>query len=457
VAVIGGGISGLAAAHWLDRSGCRVKLYEASTRLGGVVKTAFLEDVVVEEGPDALLSRADIIELCHSLGLGGDLVAPAVFGGHIWTRRGLRALPRGIVLGLPASPVAAVRSGLLSPWAGMRAGLEVMTPRRLAGPDVSVGKLVAERFGAGVAEGLVDPLLAGRRAGMPEDISLAAAEPAIDALARTNRSLILGLRRAVRRGEAGAPPGFLAPAGGMERLVDALRGAMRAVEIRTGTPVTSITQGTGATYAVSTTGNAPVSVDGVVIALPTHAAAPLIGPLSTAAARELAAIGYASTAVVSFVYPPGAGAPPVGGSGFLVPSARGKITAACTWYSAKWPAATPRDGALVLRAFVGRAGHEPALEWDDDRLAAAIDMELRSAMTLTRSPRTWKVSRWDRSLPEYTVGHKALVARLEKALAAHATVALCGAGYRGSGIPDCIAGAEKAAAAVRGQIPAATK
>lgn len=449
IAVVGGGISGLAAAHALDRSGCRVVLFEASPRLGGVVKSGQVEDVVVEEGPDAFVSGDGVFGLCEAVGLGDDLVSPAVFGGLIWTGRGLKALPSGVVLGLPAAPWAAVRAGLLSPLGGLRACADLILPGPLQGPDVQVGRLIRHRFGGEVLERLVDPLLAGRRAGDPYGMSLAAAEPQIDALARNHRSIILGLRGARRAGAAGGPPTFLAPAGGMERLVGCIERAFDGVEVRRGAKVESVRRSEDGTYVVRTPETEPQGFEGVVVALPAHAAATSIAGLSSDATGWLMEIEYASTAVVTFVYPPGSGAPPGGGSGFLVPSYRGKVTAACTWYSAKWPAATPRDGALVLRAFVGRAGREPALSWDDDRLAAAIDMELRNALTLDGAPRSCKVTRWERSLPQYAAGHTALVERIESALSReHPGVALCGAGYKGSGIPDCIRSAEEAASKV---------
>jgi len=449
VAVVGGGVTGLTAAWALAQAGSEVILLEARGRLGGVIRTDYLDGVPVEAGPDAFLAGDALVSLCSSVGLEEDLISPDVFGAYIWSGGRLRRLPPGVVLGLPAWPVQALRAGLLSPIGALRAAAEVLVPGPLRGGDVSVGALVRRRFGREVLDRLVDPLMAGRRAGHTDDMSLQAADAKVDELARSHRSILLGIRRGRRSGElSGEPPPFLAPRGGMERLVDALarslRGRLGPGCIRTGALVTRVSScREGFTLALQ--GNGPLDADGIVVCLPAPQAARVLLGLSGDASRELESIPFASTAVATFVYPPASCALPPHGSGFLVPSAGGRALAACTWYSVKWSASTPADGGIVLRAFVGRAGIDPALSLDDDGLAALLERELGDALRPTAPPRLAQVTRWEDSLPQYMVGHPARVARIERALEGHPRLALAGAAYRGSGIPDCVAGAEVAA------------
>jgi oxygen-dependent protoporphyrinogen oxidase len=449
VGIVGGGITGLTAAWTLAEAGVDVVVLEARDRLGGVIRTDLIDDVPVEAGPDAFLAGDEVLALCASIGLQDDLIPPAVFGAYLWSRGRLRRLPPSVVSGLPARPLQAMRAGLLSPLGAVRAGAEVFVPGPLNGPDVAVGALIRRRFGREVLERLVDPLLAGRRAGHPDDMSLRSAEPRVNTLARSHRSLLLGLRQERRSGNLPAgPPQFLAPSGGMERLVDALAGGLRARLgpgcIRTGTPVARVGS-RGERMTLELEGGGTLHVDGVVVCVPAPRAAGLVGGLSEDAGRELEGIRFASTAVVTFVYPPRSFELPSNGSGFLVSSSEGRTMAACTWYSVKWPDSAPPDGGIVLRAFVGRAGTDPALRLGDEALAALLLRELAAALRPGSDPRRTQVTRWEGSLPEYRVGHEERVARIEDALSGHPRLALAGAAYRGSGIPDCVIGARAAA------------
>jgi protoporphyrinogen/coproporphyrinogen III oxidase len=451
VAVVGAGISGLAAAHRLVEEGtARAVLLEGRERLGGVIRTDEIDGVLVEAGPDAFVAGGEIAALCESAGIPeGDLVAPAVFGAYIWSRGRVRKLPAEVVFGLPGAPLSIARRGLLSPPGAMRALADLVLPGPLAGPDVAVGQFIGRRMGREVVQRLVDPLLAGRRAGYIETMSLAAADDRVDELARSHRSLILGLRQLRRSGalESG-PPAFRAPRGGMERLVEGLLEKLEGVEVRTGAFVEGVGHAAGGRYRVRIAEGPALEADAVIVAIPAPAAAGLMSDLSDPAARELRTIRFADTAVATFLFPPGAATVPGDGSGFLVPKVEGRGIAACTWYSHKWPSSAPPDGGSVLRAFVGRSGREAALELDDDRLAGTIAAELSDAMAIEVSPRAWRVTRWNSSLPEYTVGHGEKVDRIREALKGHPRVALAGAAYAGSGIPDCVKSGRAAASEV---------
>ena len=443
VAVVGGGVTGLVAARELDRAGADVALFEAAPDAGGKIVTKTLENVAVEAGPDSFLVREPWpVELCRSIGLGNDLIQPAVFGGLVWSRGRLHPLPRGLVLGIPTLPVRIARGGLLSMRGSARALGDLFNPKPLTGKDVSIGALVRDRLGDEVLERLVDPLLAGTRAGDADEMSLAAAAPELDAIARRHRSVVLGLR--AWKPERPETPVFMAPVGGMARLVHALKTELLGADVRLASPVERVERDGAGFRVVSATGE--VRADAVVLTAPAYATAMQVAGLDPGAAEALEAIPYASVAVVALAYPSSAGEPPRKGSGMLVPRAEARTVAACTWYSTKWPASSLADG-FVLRAVVGRSGRHPALDLDDDDLVERVHEDLAGMLRLKEPPRSHLVTRWERALPQYTVGHLDRVTGAELALAQRGPLFLAGAGYRGSGIPDCIRQANEAAAA----------
>ena len=444
VAVVGGGVTGLVAARELDRAGADVVLFEAAPDAGGKIATKTLENVAVEAGPDSFLVREPwALELCRAVGLGNDLVRPAVFGGMVWSRGRLHALPRGLVLGIPTLPVGVLRTGLVSRRGALRGLGDLFNSKPLTGKDVSIGALVRHRLGDEVLERIVDPLLAGTRAGDADELSLAAAAPELDTIARRHRSLVLGAR--AWGPDKPQTPVFMAPIGGMTRLVHALKTELLHADVRLASPVHAVSRDGTRFVVESTSGGA--RVDAVVLTAPAYAAAAQVAELEPAAAEALGSIRYASVAVVALAYPETAGPPPRRGSGMLVPRAEGRTVAACTWYSTKWPASSPASG-FVLRAVVGRSGHHPALDLADDALVAAVHDDLAGMLGLKEPPRSHLVTRWDDALPQYEVGHLDRVTGAELALAQRGPAFLAGAGYRGSGIPDCIKQATEAAAAV---------
>jgi oxygen-dependent protoporphyrinogen oxidase len=454
-AVVGGGIAGLVAARELTRAaGTRVVLFEASERLGGKIRTGALEGLQVEEGPDSFVAREPAARrLCEELGLGADLVEPAAFGAHVWLGDKLRPIPAGFVLGVPADPLGVVSSRILSVRGALRALGDLVLPGRLEGPDVAVGDLVRRRFGPEVLDRLVDPILAGTRAGSTDQMSLAAAAPQIDAVARAHRSITLGLVRDRQAGGSQGAPPFLGLRSGMERLVDRLREELaERTDIRTATSVEGIAASNGS-YRLQHAGG-ETAVAGVVVAAPAFAAAKALAGLSPEAAAELDAIDYASVGIVNLLYPPGAVRPPPQGSGILVPSSQRRMLAGCTWTDRKWPHLAPPDGGTLIRCFVGRGGGEPALDLPDDELARRADAELAAAMKRSVAPRAWQVTRWRRAIPQYVVGHNERMDLVESALARWPGLALAGSAYRGSGLTDCVIQGQSAARRVLAARPA---
>lgn len=406
IAVVGGGITGLAAAYEL-RDDADVTIFEATDRLGGMVFTDELDGLQIEWGPDSLLARDDApVRLLTELGLADDIVEPHDFGAWIVTTGTLKRLPGASVLGIPTSPVALALSGLLSPRGVLRAAGDLVLPKTSFGADTSVGSLVRTRFGNEVAERMVAPLMAGIRAGDIDDMSLEMAAPQVAEVARHHRSLVAGLRQAARRATA---PHFIGLRHGMSSLVDALTDRSNA-EIRLRTPVETMDR------QWSMNGE---HFDGVVLAVPDHAAAKLIGDW-------LAQVPWQSSGVTNLVFPAGSVAPLDRGTGVLVPPRSGRSLTACTWVTKKWPHLAPPDGRIVLRCV-----HSPEA---DDRV---ITDELAELVDITAEPIRARTHVWTDAFPVFRVGHRDVLDTVHKTLQGQ-RVRVAGAGYLATGLNDCL-------------------
>jgi protoporphyrinogen/coproporphyrinogen III oxidase len=447
VAVIGGGIAGLAAAWQLasPHARCEVTVFEPD-RLGGKILTGAFAGHAVDAGPDAFIARVpEGVELCRELGIESSLVAPAATRALLWTGGKLRPLPDGLVLGVPASIRGLLGAGILSPLGVARAALDVLAPASRWTGDMAVADVVARRFGRQVADRLVDPLLGGIHAGSTAELSVEATAPQLAQAARSSRSLLLGLRRAGARGGDEGPL-FLAPLGGMGRVVEALVAALIERGVAFAAEAAGCIVGeSGGRIRVDPFG----AFDAVILAVPAARAAKLLSAASPGAADLLARIRSASVVVSTFAYARDAVEVAPDTSGFLVPRGEGRLMTACSFGSLKWPHwASP--GQLVLRVSAGRAGDDRPFQLDDATLVERLGAELAEALGSQAEPTAWRISRWPEAFPQYEVGHLQLVARIEAALRRELpSLALAGAGYRGSGIPACIASGRRAAISVK--------
>lgn len=450
IVVVGGGITGLATA-WLLRNDhdVEVTVLEAGKRTGGIVCTQPFAGAALDVGPDAMLARQpEGPDLARRLGLGDDLTAPATGGVRLWARNGLRPLPAGTVLGVPTRLSAVARAGVLSASGLARAALEPMLPGTPLTGDASVADVVGRRFGPEVVDTLVEPLLGGVYAGRADQLSVTAAAAPVAEAARAHRSLRSGLRAHRRAVVGAAGPVFLTVRGGLGRLTDGLTRDLGPA-VLTGATATALERSGAAWRVTSTRGEH--RADAVVLAVPAFAAGSLLADVAPPAARELATVAYASVGVVALAYPSDAARTLPPGSGLLVPRSMETLTKAATWVSQKW-AHHAGDGTLLVRASVGRVDDDRALVLDDDALVAAVTAELSRATGLRAAPTQARVVRWERALPQYTVGHRQRVARIRAALA-HAGPGLHagGAAFDGVGVCACIRQAgELAAAATRG-------
>lgn len=453
VAVIGGGIAGLAAALAVSRAapaGTHLTVLEASSELGGKLHTSDFAGLPVEEGAEAfLVRRPEALTLARDVGLGSDLVGPATLAAWVWSRGRLRPLPPRTVLGVPTD--VRTLDGVVSPRGRARALADLLLPRTQLGTDVAVGRYVAARLGPEIVDRLVDPLLGGVYAGRAADLSMAVAVPDLMRAVRRDRSLLRAARAAHRPPQNG--PVFQTVAGGLARLVAAVAEASSA-EVRTNAVVRELRRTPSGWRLVVGSAAAPevVLVDGVVLAVPAAPAARLLAPDVPRAAAELAAVDYASVAVVTLAYPSAA---PVAGSGLLVPAVEGRLVKAVTFASAKWPHLAADSGLHILRCSIGRHGETADLQRDDAELARAAAEEVASLTGQRGWPVATRVTRWGGGLPQYAVGHLDRVARIRAAAALQPRLAVAGAAYDGIGIPACIASGERAGQQVAAALSAA--
>ncbi len=449
VVIVGGGISGLATAHYIhSHLGDKVQLtlVEGGSQLGGKVANQEFSGHLVDTGPDAVLVRAPAMAaLLQDLGLGEQIVAPAALGAHVWSRGKLRRLPSGTLFGIPDRLLPLLRSGLMSPAGLARAALDLVLPRRhTSAPDPSIADLVSPRLGSQVFDRLVEPLLGGVHAGRAAELSARSTVPDIVALARKNRSLYLGLRKMRRH----APPATGAPVlvtltGGLGRLVEALVARLAGDDLRLGSAARVIARvGTG--YRVDLAGGQSISADAVVLATPAFVTARLLADLMPDAATVLAEIPYVDVATIWLAYPRSAVGRPLDGTGFLVPPQEGKFLVGCTWSSAKWPHLAD-DNLVLIRCMVGRRGDRRWLDMDDETMVNRVHDELVEAMGLTAGPNHQSIQRWPQAMPQYLMGHQDRLDALDAAIHHLPGLHLTGAAYRGVGLASCVADAKRTA------------
>ncbi|GAA4089370.1 MULTISPECIES: protoporphyrinogen oxidase [Streptomyces] len=447
IVVVGGGISGLAAAHRLLASGARVTVLEGSAVLGGKLLAGEIEGAPVDLGAESMLARRpEGVDLARAVGLGDRIQAPAAAGAAIWTRGALRPMPTGHVMGVPAEP------GTLHDILSAEGLARVAQDRELApsevGEDIGVGEFVARRVGREVVDRLVEPLLGGVYAGDAYKISMRAAVPQLYEAARTHGSLLDGVRdiqaRAAARAQSG--PVFAGLDGGIGTLPAAVAEAVRARggEIRTEAPVLGLAR-TADGWRIRTDAEL-IAADGVILSTPAWSASELLGAEAPVAAAELAEVEYASMVLVTLAFRRADLAGLEERSGFLVPPVDGRTIKASTFSSYKWSWVKERGSDLfVLRTSIGRYGEERHLDWDDADLVDVSLGDLGDAVGLSARPVASRVNRWIGGLPQYPVGHLAKVARIRAEVAKLPGLRVCGAVYDGVGIPACIASARRAA------------
>ncbi len=429
VIVVGAGIAGLTAARDLSLKGHRVTVLEASDRVGGKIRGESVAGQTVDVGAEAMLNRRpEGVALAQEIGL--EVVHPTDAKSSIWSRGALRPIPRSI-MGVPLDLAALESSGLLSEETLEVVRREPTLPPAKTDEDISVGDLIASRFGDETADRLADPLLAGVYAGHARSISVKAAAPQLFMLAEKG-----SLLEAAAALPSSTVPVFAGIDGGMSRLPATLA---EGLDIRLTTQVDTVTR-TPQGFLIET-GDEVEAADAVVVATPAPTAARLLRSTAPSVARELSGIETASVAVITFAFPD-LPAGLAGRSGFLVPPVEECAIKASTFSFAKWAWVGQRG--QYLRTSIGRHGEPPSD--DDDRLVADSLAALAEIAGIAAKPTDVHVQRWADALPQYPVGHLDRVARIRQGIRGVPGLALAGASYDGVGIPATIGSAHRAAA-----------
>jgi len=452
IAVIGGGISGLAAAHDLTTAGAGVIVIEKSSRLGGKVITEHIDGFLIEGGPDSFVAgKGSVLELANELGLAGQVISsrPENRGAYVWCRGGLHPLPDGLLLMAPSRLSPLLRSSLLS-WKGkLRVLGDLVLPKGSIDEDESLEAFVVCRLGCEVLERIAERLIAGINGAEHSTMSLQASFPRFLDMERKHRSLILAARSVASRPTAGNGLSYFASfKGGMGELAAALANALKDVDIKTGRAVTRLRPDEdGDGYRLVLDDGTELRAHGVILALPASETATLVSELVPEAAAAVAGIHQVATATVTLAYRIG-DIPDLLGSGFVVPSVERRRIMGVSYLSRKWEGRVPHRQLALLRAFVGgQHGRELALG-GKDKLVAAVREELAELIGLTAHPVLVRTHCWMGGLHQYTLGHLDRVAKAESALAAHPGLALAGAAFHGIGLNECVDSGRRAAETV---------
>lgn len=465
VAVVGGGIAGLAAAYRLQERGAAYVLFEAEGRLGGKILTERVDGFVLDGGPDAFLSeRQQVLDLSEKVGLADRLLGTndSRAGTYVFSGGRLHRLPEGLVMMVPTRLLPFLASPLVS-WPGkLRMALDLVLPPRAGDRDESLASFVRRRLGREALEKIAEPLVAGIHAGDPETMSLRACFPRFLEMERRHGSLIRAMLAARRRPAASPRPGaagprrtyFMSYIGGMGELPAAVAARLDPRRLRTGCPVRRLEAVAGPdgrqTYRLFPAGEAPVEAAAVVLAVPAPAAAELLAPLAPAAADRLRQIPFTSTATVSLAYRRADFPHPLEGFGFVVPAVERRQVMGVTYTSIKWDHRSPDPEVILLRAVVGGPHNRELAEARPEEIVSAARAEVAAILGVTAPPLLARAYRWVGGWPQHTVGHLERLAAIEGELAALPGLQLAGASYRGHGIGLCIqSGYDAAEAALR--------
>jgi protoporphyrinogen/coproporphyrinogen III oxidase len=456
VAIVGGGITGLAAAYFLEKHASAagldlaIDLIDVRERLGGVIASDRSNGFLVEGGPDSFLTqKTAAIDLCRALGLSDQLIPSNDRQRKTYILHGgqLKELPDGLMFLLPTKVGPILRSDLFSISGKARLALSSLLSPPPVREDVSVAEFVSRRLGRQALERLAEPLLSAVYGADVNSLSATAVLPRVVEMEQKYGSLWKAVRaaRAAQAAKGATPAGgslFVSLREGIGQLVQKLEKSLIRTRFVTGTEITGIARTESGFRAEATGGGAAVSA--VILATPAYAAAKTLAGLDAGLAEMLREIPYHSTLTVSLGFEESAIERALDGFGFVVPRGERKRMVACTWVSTKYPFRSP-PGQVLLRCFLGGA-RDPAILSEADPAVLEICLkELGELMGVRAQPIFTKIYRWDRAMPQYNVGHPGRIKEIHRLLEAHPGLYLAGNAYQGIGIPDCIDSASLAA------------
>jgi oxygen-dependent protoporphyrinogen oxidase len=452
IAIVGGGISGLAAAFALEErrlagESLEYVIYEASSRFGGVLVTEQVDGCVVEAGPDSFLTEKPwAADLCRRVGLEDQLIGSndSDRKTYIVLKGRLSPMPDGLMFMVPTKIMPAFLSPLFSPATKLRMVREWRYSPRQSNGDESVAALVERHYGADMVDRVADPMLAGVYGGEASQLSVRAVLPRFAEMEAKYGSLGRGMLAARKNADhpEATPSIFTSLKNGMQQLADAVVMKLPVQALHTNSLVQAV-QRQDRGWVVSA-GYASDQFNAVILATPTPVAAVLLEITSAELASELRAIPYSSSVTVALGFDQEVRAALPPGFGFLVPRGEGRRLLAATFVHNKFPYRAPEDRAL-LRCFLGGSRDEAVLQLSDDEILSLVREELGQILELRAEPLFARVYRWKGAMAQYNVGHLERVDRIDRLRKQLLGLALAGNGYRGIGVPDCIRSGEEAA------------
>lgn len=454
VAVVGGGITGLTAAYFIQKHAqeqglpVHITLIEATHRLGGKIQTLQKDGFVIERGPDSFLSLKDsIIRLAKELGIADKLIHGANGQWSIVTEDRLQPIPAGTVMGVPTNFGSFLSSGVCS-WSGkVRAAGDLFLPKAAAESDQSLGKFFRRRFGKELVENLLEPLLSGVNGGDIDRMSLKSAFPQFAKVEQQHRSLMIGMKK-TRAAEQSAlfsrneGSVFRTFEGGLQTLVDALENQLTNSTVLKGVKVEGIQKEAG--KAVLKLNNTSVlHADQVIFTLPHSKLQPLFEPYGLL--NSMKEMPLTSIATIAMAFP--ADKVKLGdGTGFVVARNSDFAITACSWADRKWPTMAIPKGKKLLRAYIGRVGDEAVVDLADHEIEKIVMADLRKTMQIEGNPDFTVVSRFKQAMPQYTVGHKGRVEEAKMELKKEfPMIQVTGSSFDGFDLVDCVEQGEMAA------------
>jgi oxygen-dependent protoporphyrinogen oxidase len=468
IIIIGGGIAGLAAAFYVSKqtkTAIKTTLLEQADYWGGKIVTERVPygegHFVIEGGPDTfVVTKPWGVKLCKELGIADRLKGtnPETKKTYILKNGKLHELPGGLTMMIPTEFGPMIHTGLLSWPAKVRMGLDFLLPPASVNGDETLGAFVTRRLGRAAYENLIEPLMSGIYAGDGDKLSLQSTFPYLRDLELKHGGLVKGalalrrerMRKARADGNSPSPtPGsrsiFLTPISGLLEIVEALIHQLEnsGVNLHLHKTVKKVSQDAGR-YSVRLTNGEAITADRVILATPSFVTAELIAGFAPDLADELRPIEYVSTATVTLAYRESDLLRPLDGYGYVIPRREGRKALACTWTSTKFPHRAP-EGYALLRVFIGRAGQENEIAWDESALLKIAQEELHLTLGITAKPLVWRIFTWEKAMPQYNLGHPERLDRIERHLVAYPRLALAGNAYQGIGIPDCIHSGQLAA------------
>jgi len=454
IAIVGGGISGLSAAFALEQhraAGAEIeyKLFESSSRLGGVLRTERIDGCLVEAGPDSFVTEKPwAADLARALGLGDQLIGSndADRKTYILTRGRLVEMPDGLMFMVPTKILPTGLSPLFSWKTKLRMTQELFHPPRAVDHDESVADFVERHYGREMVDRLADPLLSGVYGGESASLSVRAVLKRFAEMERTHGSLGRAMLAARKKMSSGprkpAPPLFTSLKNGMQHLAEEVVTRLTPASLLTSTPIQAIQREAGG-WVVSA-GNQSGHFDAVILALPGPAAASVLRLTGRELASELAAIQYSSSITVGIGYDREVRQSLPPGFGFLVPRSEGKRLLAATFVHNKFPHRAPEDRAL-LRCFFAGSNAESVWDLSNDQIVGIVRNELQQILGLRAEPLFARVYKWKSAMAQYGVGHLERLERIEILRQQLPGLALAGNAYEGIGVPDCVRSARDAA------------